>query len=297
MKLGVFSIGAGRAARPEVLVRIAQKAEEVGFESIFAPEHTVLFAPEAYSSPYPYSSDGKITGMRADSALLDPFIALAWAAAHTTRIRIGTGICLVPQRNPLITAKEVASLDVLSNGRVIFGVGIGWLKEEFRALGVPPERRAQRTREYIEVMKRLWTEDAPQFRGEFCEFPPVGSYPKPMQRPHPPILFGGESEPALRRAVEVGDGWLGFDVSPEEAGQAVQRMRQIAAACGRDFASLDISAGPYSKLARVDLDSLKRYRDAGVQRVVLINTATRLDQIDAALEEVGNTLVQPAQSL
>lgn len=297
MKLGLFSVGAGRAAQPEVLVRIAQKAEDVGFESIFAPEHTVLFAPEAYSSPYPYSSDGKITGMRANSDLLDPFLALAWAAAHTTRIRIGTGICLVPQRNPLITAKEVASLDVLSHGRVIFGVGIGWLKEEFRALGVPPERRAARTREYIEVMKRLWTEESPQFHGAFCDFPPVGLYPKPVQRPHPPILFGGESEPALRRAVEVGDGWLGFNVSPTEASQAVNHMRQIAAETGRDFAALDISAGPYSKLPRVDLDSLKRYRDAGVQRVVLINTTTRLEHIDAALEELGNTLVQPAQQL
>jgi probable F420-dependent oxidoreductase len=297
MKLGLFSIGAGRAARPEVLVRIAQKAEEVGFESIFAPEHTVLFAPEAYRSPYPYSTDGKITGIRVNTDLLDPFLALAWAAAHTTRLRIGTGICLVPQRNPLITAKEVASLDVLSNGRLIFGVGIGWLKEEFQALGVPPERRAVRTREYIEVMKRLWTEESPEFHGEFCDFPAVGLYPKPVQQPHPPILFGGESEPALRRAVEVGDGWLGFNVSPEEARRAIGRMRTIATETGRDFAALDISVGPYSKLPQVDLDSLKRYRDTGVQRVVLINTATQLEQIDAALEELGNTLVYPAQQL
>ncbi|MEE8303836.1 MAG: LLM class F420-dependent oxidoreductase [Candidatus Tectomicrobia bacterium] len=297
MKIGLFSVGAGRAAQPEVLVRLAQKAEEVGFESIFAPEHTVLFASDAYHSPYPYSADGKITGMRADSNLLDPFLALAWAAAHTTHIRIGTGICLVPQRNPLITAKEVASLDILSGGRFIFGVGIGWLKEEFQALGVPPERRAARTREYVEAMKLLWTEASPQFHGEFCEFQPVGSYPKPVQKPYPPILFGGESEPALRRSVEVGDGWLGFDVSPAEAGQAIDRMRQIAAEVGRDFASLDISVSPYSKLPRVDLDSLKQYRDVGVQRVVLINTTTRLEQIDVALEEIGNTLVQPAQSL
>lgn len=297
MKIGLFSVGAGRAAQPEILARLAKKAEEVGFESIFAPEHTVLFAPDAYASPYPYSGDGKITGMRANTDLLDPFLALTWAAAHTSRIRIGTGICLVPQRNPLITAKQVASLDVLSGGRLIFGVGIGWLKEEFRALGVPPERRAARTREYVEAMKRLWTDEYSTFHGTFCDFSAVGSYPKPVQKPYPPILFGGESDPALRRSVEVGDGWFGFNVSPAEASRAVQRLRQIAAEVGRDFASLDITVGPYSKLPQVDLDSLKHYRDAGVQRVVLINTATRPEQIDAALDSVGQTLVQPAQRL
>jgi probable F420-dependent oxidoreductase len=297
VKIGLFSVGAGRAAQPEILARLAKKAEEVGFESIFAPEHTVLFAPDAYASPYPYSGDGKITGMRANTDLLDPFLALTWAAAHTSRIRIGTGICLVPQRNPLITAKQVASLDVLSGGRLIFGVGIGWLKEEFRALGVPPERRAARTREYVEAMKRLWTDEYSTFHGTFCDFSAVGSYPKPVQKPYPPILFGGESDPALRRSVEVGDGWFGFNVSPAEASRAVQRLRQIAAEVGRDFASLDITVGPYSKLPQVDLDSLKHYRDAGVQRVVLINTATRPEQIDAALDSVGQTLVQPAQRL
>jgi probable F420-dependent oxidoreductase len=297
VKIGLFSVGAGRAAQPEILARLAKKAEEVGFESIFAPEHTVLFAPDAYASPYPYSGDGKITGMRANTDLLDPFLALTWAAAHTSRIRIGTGICLVPQRNPLITAKQVASLDVLSGGRLIFGVGIGWLKEEFRALGVPPERRAARTREYVEAMKRLWTDEYSTFHGTFCDFSAVGSYPKPVQNPYPPILFGGESDPALRRSVEVGDGWFGFNVSPAEASRAVQRLRQIAAEVGRDFASLDITVGPYSKLPQVDLDSLKHYRDAGVQRVVLINTATRPEQIDAALDSVGQTLVQPAQRL
>ena len=295
MNIGLFSIGAGRAARPEVLVRIARKAEEVGFESLFAPEHTVLFPPEQYTSVYPYAADGKIAGLRGDTDLLDPFLALSWAAAHTTTLRLGTGICLVPQRNPLMTAKEVATLDVLSGGRFIFGVGIGWLKEEFQALGVPPERRAARTREYVEAMKVLWTQDNPQFAGEFCNFAPVCLYPKPVQKPHPPILFGGESEPALRRAVEVGTGWLGFNVSVDDAAQAIARMRQIATDTGRDFDALDISVGPYSKLPQVDLDSLKRYRDLGVRRVVLVNPTTNPAQIGAALEALGNTLVQPAQ--
>lgn len=120
-----------------MLAQLARKAEAIGCESLFAPEHTVLFPPANYTSAYPYADDGKISGMRGDTDLLDPFLALTWAAAHTTTLRLGTGICLVPQRNPLITAKEVASLDVLSGGRCLFGVGIGWLREEFQALGVP----------------------------------------------------------------------------------------------------------------------------------------------------------------
>jgi probable F420-dependent oxidoreductase len=299
VKIGLFSIGAGRAAQPEVIVQLAKKAEQVGFESIFAPEHTVLFPAAAYTSVYPYSEDGKISGLRreGDADLLDPFLALAWAAAHTRTIRLGTGICLVPQRNPLITAKEVASLDVLSGGRCIFGVGIGWLKEEFRALGVPPAHRAERTREYIQAMKVLWTEENPQFAGRFCRFPPVKLHPKPVQRPYPPILFGGESEPALRRSVEVGDGWLGFNVSVEEAAQAIQRLHALAVEVGRNFATLDISVGPYSKVPYMTLDTLKRYRDLGVQRVVLINTTNNPARLDAALEEMGNALVQPALTL
>ena len=297
VKIGLFSIGAGRAARPAVLRQIARKAEEVGFESLFAPEHTVLFPPEHYTSLYPYSADGKISGMRGDTELLDPFLALTWAAAHTTTLRLGTGICLVPQRNPLITAKEVASLDVLCGGRFIFGVGIGWLKEEFQALGVPHARRAARTREYVEAMKVLWTQEAPQFHGEFCSFAPVKLHPKPLQKPHPPILFGGESEPALRRAVEVGNGWFGFNVSVHETATAIAHMRQLAAAAGRDFDTLEMSVGPYTKEWPITLETLRRYRDVGVQRVVLMNPTTQPTEIDAALEELGNTLVQPAQTL
>jgi len=299
VKIGLFSIGAGRAAQPETIVQLAQKAEEVGFESIFAPEHTVLFPAEAYTSVYPYSEDGKISGLRreGDTDLLDPFLALTWAAAHTKTIRLGTGICLVPQRNPLITAKAVASLDVLSGGRFIFGVGIGWLKEEFRALGIPPAHRAERTREYIQAMKTLWTEEHPQFAGQFCRFPPLKLHPKPVQRPHPPILFGGESEPALRRSVEIGDGWLGFNVSVEKAAQAIRRLQALAAEVGRNFATLDISVSPYSTVPHMTLDTLKCYRDLGVQRVVLINTTNNPARIDATLEDMGHTLVQPALAL
>ena len=176
MDVGLFAIGIGRAADPDIIAQIARKADDIGFASLWAPEHTVLFDDADYTSRYPYNDTGRIMVGRGD--LLDPFAALTFAAAHTSRIKLGTGICLVPHRNPLITAKMVASLDRLSKGRFLFGVGIGWLKEEFRALGVPPERRAQRTCEYLDAMKAVWTQEAPAYRGEFCHFPPV-IYPTP----------------------------------------------------------------------------------------------------------------------
>lgn len=297
MKLGLFAVGAGEAAQPEMISRIAAKAEQVGFESIFAPDHAVLFLPGDYASVYPYATDGKVAAVWGNMDLLDPFLALAWAAAHTKTLRVGIGVCVVPQRNPLITAKEVASLDVLSGGRCIFGVGIGWLKEEFRALQVPWKNRADRTREYVEAMKALWTQQTPRFDGSYCTFPRLRSDPKPVQKPHPPILVGGESDAALRRAVEVGDGWLGFNVSPEEAAKAVQRMRQLAAEIGRDFRSLEVSVGPHNRVPDVDLDALQRYRDSGVHRVVLMNPTTDSSQVDAAFEDLGERLVRHAQDL
>src|SRR5262249_15210883 len=159
---------------------------------IFAPEHTVLFPAAAYTSVYPYSEDGKIGGLRpeGDTNLLDPFLTLTWAAAHTRTIRLGTGICLVPQRNPLILAKEVASLDVLSVGGVLLGVGMGWLREDFAALGTALDHGGARPRESVQAMQVLWTEEDPHFPGRFCSSPPVKLHPKPVQRPYPPILFG-----------------------------------------------------------------------------------------------------------
>lgn len=295
MDLGLFSIGLGRTADPDMIAHLARKAEEVGFASLWAPEHVVLFEPEAYTSRYPYNDSGKIGAE--NTAWLDPFAALAFAAAHTSRIKLGTGICLVPQRNPLITAKQVASVDRLSKGRFLFGVGIGWLKEEFRALGIPPERRAARTVEYLEAMRVLWTRERPSFRGEFCAFPPVKALPRPVQHPHPPILFGGHSDPALRRAVQVGNGWFGFDLSPEEAAPLVQRMRHYAAEASRHFDDMLMSLCPFSKVRQVSRDDLARYRDAGVQHVVLINTTTRPERLDAALEQMGEELVEPARAL
>ena len=295
MEVGLFSIGMGRTADPDIIAQIARKADELGFASLWAPEHVVLFEPEAYTSRYPYNDTGKIAIAEAD--LLDPFTALSFAAAHTSRIKLGTGICLVPQRNPLITAKVVASLDRLSKGRFLFGVGIGWLKEEFQALGISPERRAQRTCEYLEAMRVLWSQDSASFEGEFCAFPAVQSFPKPVQQPHPPIVFGGNADPALRRAVQAGDGWFGFNLSPQEAAPLVQRLRQFAEAAGRNLDDLFISLAPAEKMREPTLDGLKQYRDAGVPHVVVRLPSARPERIDATLEEMAERLVVPAQAL
>lgn len=295
MEVGLFSIGVGRSSDPDVIAQIARKADEIGFASLWAPEHTVLFDEADYTSRYPYNDTGRIMVGRGD--LLDPFAALTFAAAHTSRIKLGTGICLVPHRNPLITAKMVASLDRLSKGRFIFGVGIGWLKEEFRALGVPPERRAQRTCDYLEAMKTLWTQDSPSYSGEFAEFPPLISRPKPVQQPHPPIVFGGNTEPALKRVVQNGNGWFGFNILPDEAGRMVKRIEELAKEAGRSMNDLFMSVGVSDQFEPVTLDVLKQYRDAGVKQAVVRLPTTNPDHLDAALEEMGAQLVGPAQSL
>jgi probable F420-dependent oxidoreductase len=198
MKVGYFAVGIGPTVNPELVRVVATTAERLGFSTIWAPEHVVLL--EEYASKYPYSS-GKFPAPP-DTPIADPFTTLAYAAACTSTIRLGTGICLVPEHNPLVLAKTVATVDRLSGGRFIFGVGVGWLAEEFHALGISFDRRAQRTREYIEVMRKLWTQRSSSHRGEFVNFTDVLSYPKPVSEKGVPIWFGGESGPALRRVAE-----------------------------------------------------------------------------------------------
>ena len=193
MKIGLFApLGNGNATAG-VLRTLGREAEARGFESIWVAEHVVLF--DEYESQYPYSPDGKFPG-GADTGLLEPLTALTYLAAVTDRIRLGTGICLVPQRNPVYTAKQVVDLDALSGGRVDFGVGVGWLAEEFEAVAAPFERRGARCDEYLQVMKTLWTDELSEHHGELYDLPACKMYPKPVQQPHPPIHVGGESAAA-----------------------------------------------------------------------------------------------------
>lgn len=265
MKFALTGVGSGSTVRPEPLMRVAQTAESLGFESLWIPEH--LAVPVTMDSPYPYSPDGQFPG-GPGAGLHDPFVALAFLAAHTQTIKLGTGVFVLPLRNPLAVAKAVVSVDVLSNGRLLFGVGIGWLKEEFEAVGMPFANRVSRTREWIVMLKTLWAEETPYFQGRYHRFPPIGFNPKPVQQPHPPILFGGESEPALKRAAELGDGWIGVHHSPASIKPLLEQLQAYTQEANRDFTKFEITVGLDAGV-QPDLDTVNRFADAGVHRLVV----------------------------
>ncbi|HTW89398.1 MAG TPA: LLM class F420-dependent oxidoreductase [Candidatus Binataceae bacterium] len=266
MKIGLAAIGIGAGARAEVVIETAKAADRAGFARLWVGEHVVLF--DSPRSHYPYAQSGKLPF---DAAVdwLDPFTTLSFAGAVTERIGLATGICLLPEHNPLIVAKTAASIDRLSNGRFALGIGIGWMEEEFAALGVPFERRAERTREYVAVMRGLWGEELAGFHGEFVNFDSVKAFPKPRQGARLPIIIGGESAAALRRVAEYGDGWYGLNLSPEEAADRVAMLNRFAKERGRDSVVERIVA-PFNKpFTPADLI---RYQAAGVDEVILVET-------------------------
>ncbi len=294
MKIGLFATFSGRGNVMELMKAFAANAERLGFSTLWVPEHVVLL--DQYASRYPYADDGKLLA-RADVAIPDPFLALCAMASVTEKIRLATGVCLVPERNPLVLAKVVATLDWLSQGRVILGVGIGWLKEEFRALGIPWEQRARRTREYIEAMRRLWGEEVSSYHGEFVKFDGVRCNPKPMRGADLPVMFGGESGPALRRVCEYGNGWCGFNLLPDEAAAKIRKIEELLRANNRKRSDLELAVSPYRKA--IVPDDLKRYRDAGVDELVLANVRVprTVQEAAARLEEAARDWLEPASKL
>ena len=259
---------------PEYIAAAAAMVEKLGYDSFWVPEH-VLFFPE-YESKYPYSEDGRIQGD--PRSLLDPLTALTYVAANTSKIRLGTGICLVPQRNPVYTAKQVADLDYLSGGRVDFGIGIGWLKEEFNALGVPWTARAGRTEECIGVMKTLWCDELSSFQGKYLSFEAAYRNPKPVQRPHPPLIFGGESRAALKRVATLGQGWFTFNVTPESLAQGVDILQPLLEEQGRTISDISISVTPDRK--HINQESLKRFEELGAEQIILPLFANNTDKLE-----------------
>jgi probable F420-dependent oxidoreductase len=279
MKIGLFIPLASPFATGEYLSALGPAAEERGFHSLWVAEHVVFF--DDYGSRYPYSADGKLPGP-AENGILEPFTSLAHLAARTSRIRLATGICLLPQRNPVYTAKEAASVDFLSGGRLDFGIGIGWLAEEFRVAGVPFERRGARTRSYIEVLKRLWCDAVSEYKDEFYELPACRMYPKPVQTPHPPLHFGGESDGALRRVADLGQGWYGFNRDPDEARAGIERLASVLETRGRSLSEVQVSVSPYFK--PMEPDWIPRYRDAGVDQLILVAMGGDPASLSAALD-------------
>lgn len=277
-------------ATPEYITTVARAAEEIGFHSIWAPEHVVLFSEHA-ASRYPYREDGQI-GVPPSAGILDPFEVLTFIAAATKNIRVGTGIALVPQRNPVYTAKAAATLDWLSNGRFDFGIGIGWLREEFEAVQVPWPKRAQRTAEYVEVMKRLWMDQESSFEGEFYTLKPAWQYPKPVQQPHPPLYFGGESDAALRRAATIGDGWFGFSHDPASAKERLDVLDRLLAENGRTRKEVRILIAPFRHRATPEM--LEQFAELGVDEVILQAGARSAEDTVGRMEALAAELMPAA---
>ncbi len=261
---------------------LARRAEEMGFESLWVPEHPII--PVTTSSPWPGSPDGVIPKVYAD--IVDPFVALARASAVTTKLKLGTGICLVPERNPMLLAKEVATLDMYSRGRFLFGIGAGWLKEETEIMGGDFPHRWTQTREAVLAMKSLWTEVESEYHGKYYDFPPVYSFPRSVQRPHPPVLLGGMARNVFRRVVQWGDGWMPNRVTPDDISTGRQTLNELAAEAGRDPESISVSV--FGQPANRSL--VGELFDAGADRVMIrVETAdeeatrAQLDQIAEAV--------------
>jgi probable F420-dependent oxidoreductase len=264
MRVGLHAIGIGVGARRDVIDAVAINAETCGFATLWAGEHVVM--PDRPEPRYPYSADGQIA-VPAAADWLDPFAALSFAAAATQRIRVATGVLLLPEHNPVLLAKQAASLDVLCGGRLVLGVGVGWSREEFAALGIPFARRGARAREYLRAMRVLWSEDVASFEGEFVAFSSVRVNPKPLRDRHIPVVFGGNSDAALRRVAELGDGWYGFNLAGVDAvGERLAVLEELCREAGRDFGELDLAVALEAGQPE-DLVTLTRM---GVSELVLV---------------------------
>jgi probable F420-dependent oxidoreductase len=274
MKLALFGINFGALATPEASAKAARTAEAAGYESLWAGEHVVLPEPRTPDSPLP-----------SRFPMLDPVVAFGHLSAVTSKVRLGTGIIILPQRNPVVLAKELASLDVLSSGRLIFGVGVGYLKPEFDAIGAVFAERGARTDEYMAAIKALWTMEQPAFSGRFVNFAGIDAQPRPVQRPHPPIVTGGWTGAAFARAVQHANGWYGYNMDVETVAKHIAALRAVAARTERPAAlgNLEISVTP--PRATVDLDMAQRYHDLGVDRLILQYTQRDADGIVGEIEQ------------
>jgi len=258
MKIGLFAINYGTCADPDTAVRVAQHAESAGFESVWTGEHLVLPdpAPRGFSMP-------------PTLPLLDTIVALTLVAAHTDAIKVASGIIVLPLRNPVVLAKELASVDVVSNGRLIAGVAAGYVEAEFAAANVPMAERGARMEDYIRALRALWSMDRPSYQGQFVSFSGIDTHPRPRQRPAPPIVIGGEAPAALRRAVTMAEGWYGFGLDVETIRRHVEALRRLGHEHERpaELGRLELTVTP---LGPVDRALAEQYAELGVDRLVLL---------------------------
>ncbi len=287
MEIGLHLPHIGPLANREAITAFAKLAEEHGFDSLWVSDHVVV--PRGLDSRYPYRRDGAFP-VQPEVPMLEPIATLLFAAAVTERVKLGTTVLIIPMRNPIVTAKQLASLDVLSNGRLILGVGAGWMEEECEMLGVPFKQRGARLDEYIQLFKALWTEENPSFHGKFWQIEEVGFAPKPIQRPHPPIWVGGHSAPALRRAGRMADGWHAVGIEPDHLREQFQEVQRHAQEAGRDPASVSLSVRTRVSLNDPPqaIEQLQRYREVGVTHVVLEIFTRNLEQARSLMEVLAH---------
>jgi probable F420-dependent oxidoreductase len=278
MDLGLAHFATDYGMQP---AELARRAEELGFESLFFPEHTHI--PVSRDTDYP--GGGQLP--REYSHILDPFVGLAAAAAATTRLKVGTGVCLIIERDPIVTAKEVATLDLISEGRFLFGVGAGWNVEEMQNHGTDPDTRFRRMRESVEAMKAIWTEDEAEYHGRIIDFDPIWSWPKPVQKPHPPVLVGGLGEKVYDRVVAYGDEWIPNRVkSPEQLAERIGELQRRADAAGRERIPVTVFG------AKAEVRLLERLKGAGVTRSLFYVQAGEADEVERHLEELGKVAAE-----
>lgn len=289
MKFGIAFANIGPFTKPENAASFARAAERAGFESLWTVEHVVV--PSGYESRYPYDPSGRMPGGET-APIPDPLVWLTWIAAHTTTLRLATGVIILPQRNPLVLAKEAATLDRLSGGRLLLGVGIGWLAEEFRALGVPFERRGARTDDYVAAMRTLWTEERASHRSEFLDFSDCILRPRPSQ-PSIPIHVGGHSDAAARRAGRIGDGFFPAINGHDEIDRLFRLARDTAREHGRDPAAIEMTTGGNGAIGSGALDEVKRLADLGTHRVI-VPSFLFLAETEDALARYGDEVIARA---
>ena len=279
MKIGVSTALSSDSAD---IAEVARLAEQLGFDALWLPEHPVL--PVQTTSRYGGTPDGSIPPSMAD--LGDPFIGLARASATTTTLRLGTAICLVPEHHPLVQAKQIAALDYHSGGRFLFGIGAGWLREETEIMGGDFDHRWTQTREAIEVMRALWTQDEAEYHGRYYDFPPVKVFPKPAQQPHPPIFLGGAARNVFKRVVAYGDGWMPVRATPEEVRAGRAALDELAEAAGRDPQSLQICIS-----GAAGRDEILRMQEAGATMATVRLPANTPAEAAPALERLAGEVL------
>jgi len=290
MQFGVhFSLGVGFTPTADDYARVVQKIEELGFHSAWIADHIVI--PQKIGAVYPWTDDGS-PGFPLRAPFPDVFALLGYLAAKTQKLRLGTSVLVVPQRNPLQVAKAVATVDMLSNGRFLFGVGVGWLKEEFDVLGEHFAERGQRTREYIKIMKALWQGGPIGFEGQFFQFPAVHAVPIPVQKPHPPIIFGGESLAAMKRVADLGDGWQPGAMPLETLRGKLQQLKELMKERGRDYSRLSLATFGSPDVVKQQPESVMQLGDLGISQMVLGFMGKSAQDTIAQLEDFARVVMK-----